>query len=45
MNTSPPRAPTPRWVKLFGLVAALLIAALLAMHLSGVGLGPGMHGH
>lgn len=31
--------PTPRWVKVFGLVALLLILAFLITHLAGGGLG------
>ena len=29
----------PRWVKVFGIVAAVLVAAFLAVHIAGGGLG------
>ena len=29
----------PRWVKVFGIVAAILVAAFLAVHIAGGGLG------
>jgi hypothetical protein len=33
--SSPPE--TPRWVKVFGLVAAILVVAFIAAHLAGYG--------
>jgi hypothetical protein len=46
--TSPHRAPeassssgTPRWVKVFGLIALVLVVAFAIVHLA----GGGMHGH
>lgn len=33
--------PTPRWVKVFGAIAAVLIAVFLVVHL----MGGGFHGH
>ncbi|MEU6523473.1 hypothetical protein ABZ892_11680 [Streptomyces sp. NPDC046924] len=35
---------TPRWVKVSGAAALAVIALLLALHLTGSGMGPGMHG-
>jgi hypothetical protein len=34
---------TPRWVKMFGLVAVILVVAFLILHLTGN--GPHGHGH
>ncbi|GAA3246286.1 hypothetical protein GCM10010469_02110 [Streptomyces labedae] len=36
--------PAPRWVKVAGIAALTLIIASLILHLTGTGLGPGMHG-
>jgi hypothetical protein len=36
---------TPRWVKVFGLVFALLVVLFIALHLTGRGLGGHLHGH
>ena len=32
-------APTPRWVKAFGVVALLILVAFVALHLAGGGFG------
>jgi hypothetical protein len=34
-----PRAGTPRWVKVFGIVAVILVLGFLIFHLMGGGLG------
>ena len=36
---------TPRWVKVFGLTAVILVLLVVVLHLSGVGgmPGPGLH--
>jgi hypothetical protein len=39
-----PDAPTPRWVKRFGLVALALLLVFLVVHLAGGGLGHHMSG-
>lgn len=39
---SPPG--TPRWVKVFGIVAIVLLLAFAGLHLTGQGGGPAMHG-
>ena len=39
--TEPP--PAPRWVKVFGIVAAVLALLVLVLVLSGGGHGPGRH--
>lgn len=36
---------TPRWVKVFGLVAALLALTFVALHLTGHGFGHEHHMH
>lgn len=36
-------AGTPRWVKVFGLVAFVLVLVVAILHLTGHGLGPGDH--
>jgi hypothetical protein len=41
-RTSPPG--TPRWVKLFGIIALLLVLLFGILHLTGGGLGPDDHG-
>lgn len=42
-HESPPSA--PRWVKLFGIVALVLVLLFVILHLTGNGFGgPGMHG-
>jgi hypothetical protein len=33
--------PTPRWVKVFGIVAAILVVAFVVLHLAGIA----PHGH
>lgn len=38
---SPPRA--PRWVKVFGAVAAVLVVVIVGIHVAGGGLGAHMH--
>lgn len=37
MGTKSPQ--TPRWVKVFGVAAAILVLAFIAAHLSGHGMG------
>lgn len=37
-------AGTPTWVKVFGVTALLFAIAFAALHLTGRGLGAGMHG-
>jgi len=37
-------APMPRWVKLLGIAAVVFLLAFAALHLTGRGLGHGMHG-
>ncbi|MBC9726006.1 hypothetical protein [Streptomyces sp. TRM68367] len=39
---TPPSA--PRWVKISGSVALAVVALVLVLHLTGSGMGPGMHG-
>jgi hypothetical protein len=42
----PPRYPdtrTPRWVKVFGMIALVLILLFVALHLAGYGFGNHMH--
>ncbi|MFD7404166.1 hypothetical protein ACFV7R_16125 [Streptomyces sp. NPDC059866] len=34
----------PRWVKVSGLVALAVVVLFLILHLTGSGMGPGMHG-
>ncbi|NGO12230.1 hypothetical protein G5C60_32650 [Streptomyces sp. HC44] len=34
----------PRWVKVSGAVALAVIVLFLVLHLTGSGMGPGMHG-
>ena len=36
-------SPAPRWVKLFGLVALVLFALFVILHLTGHGFGHHMH--
>jgi hypothetical protein len=36
--------PTPRWVIILGIVAIILIGAVVAQLLLGIQHGPGMHG-
>ncbi|MBI3967081.1 MAG: hypothetical protein HY329_15710 [Chloroflexi bacterium] len=36
-------AGTPLWVKLFGIVALVLVVLFAVLHLSGAGFGPGSH--
>ncbi|WP_175407938.1 hypothetical protein [Streptomyces sp. TRM64462] len=41
------RPPTPRWVKVSGVVALVALALFVVLHLTGGaggGLGPGIHG-
>ncbi|OAH12790.1 hypothetical protein STSP_38270 [Streptomyces jeddahensis] len=38
----PPGA--PRWVKVSGAVALAVVVLFLVLHLTGSGMGPGMHG-
>lgn len=38
-------AGAPRWVKIFGAVALVFVLVFAALHLTGRGFGPGMHGH
>ncbi|WP_167364370.1 hypothetical protein [Streptomyces regalis] len=40
-STAPP---TPRWVKISGAVALAVVVVFLVLHLTGTGMGPGMHG-
>lgn len=35
--------PTPRWVKVFGIIAIVLVLLFLIMQLTGGGHGPGRH--
>ncbi|MEV7069116.1 hypothetical protein AB0N97_41165 [Streptomyces collinus] len=35
---------TPRWVKVSGIVALAVVVLFLVLHLTGSGMGPGMHG-
>jgi len=35
---------TPRWVKVSGAVAPAVVVVFLVLHLTGSGMGPGMHG-
>jgi hypothetical protein len=39
---APPGA--PRWVKISGAVALAVVVLFLVLHLTGSGMGPGMHG-
>ena len=45
MTTSQPdndgNAPTPRWVKVFGIIAVIVAVAFMILHLAGG--GPGRH--
>jgi len=34
-------APTPRWVKVFGVIAIIVLVAFVILHLAGG--GPGLH--
>jgi hypothetical protein len=34
---------TPRWVKLFAIIVAILVLAFVALHLTGRGLGNHLH--
>ena len=34
---------TPRWVKVFGMIALVLILLFVALHLAGYGVGSHMH--
>jgi hypothetical protein len=43
--SAPDEHGTPRWVKAFGIIAVLFVIAFAALHLTGRGFGPGMHGH
>lgn len=36
--------PAPRWVRISGIVALAVLVTFLVLHLTGTGLGPGMHG-
>lgn len=38
------RPAAPRWVKVFGVVMVVLVLVLLVLHLTGNGIGSGMHG-
>lgn len=42
VRATPPGA--PRWVKVSGTVALAMIVLFLVLHLTGSGMGPGMHG-
>lgn len=37
-------APMPRWVKLLGIGAIIFVLAFAVLHLTGRGLGHGLHG-
>jgi hypothetical protein len=37
------RPKTPRWVKVFGVIAILLILLFVILHLAGGGFGPSRH--
>lgn len=44
MADSPPYPGTPRWVKVFGLIALVLVLLFVVSHLTGGGRhGPGRH--
>jgi hypothetical protein len=43
-NASKLRAGMPRWFKICGLVAAIVVVGFVAMHLAGMGLGGHLHG-
>lgn len=51
-TTDSPTAPSdsgaapgaPRWVKVSGIVALAAVVLFLVLHLTGSGMGPGMHG-
>jgi hypothetical protein len=44
-SPGPGTAPgAPRWVKVSGAVALALVVLFLVLHLTGGGMGPGMHG-
>ena len=38
-----PRAATPRWVKVFGLIALMLVLVVIVLLLAGGDHGPGRH--
>jgi hypothetical protein len=39
-----PVTPIPRWVKMFAIIGLALLILVVTFHLTGNGLGPGMHG-
>jgi hypothetical protein len=42
-RASKQRAGMPRWFKICGLLAALVVVGFVALHLAGMGLGGGHH--
>jgi hypothetical protein len=43
-TSSRPATGTPRWVKVFGIIAIALVLFFVILHLAGAGFGPGIHG-